>query len=728
MQSILGSDSETNENNVDSLGQAQEEAIDVNASSSMMTEEQEEQLKEAIDDQQSEGAATEHVTETGYLDSGSSNDEKEHQGVPLDPEESTGVVGDQDQGAGFIPVQIEESKPDEAQKESVEENIENPELVQPNDIQQPQDVYHQEAHQQQPDPLFDSDQQRQQEQEQDVEHSHYYPQEHDDQTQEPPHHPQDEFQHQPPPQDESQHNDNHSHLDQGMLPDWLLILLHEHAIIDGDKLALVGIISLTILTLHAINCFINKSSRETPLIRRLAELDRKLFAASNELLILKREQSEKVMTGAGDTCSDDGQMLREMELQLQQTCAELETSRASLMSESERANRILSELESSKREAGLAQDEARQAQEMVEEMIANQGSKTGAAGADEQLMQVVTQLQSQLESQKVVLGKYEPRLKKKEKENKELVSQIKQLRADVANANLEKEKIKKELTDTMRSVEESASKLNEVFKNEEEWKSLSDLLQSQLEEKNVAISDMETEMSSLRSRISVFKNEAESKEEQLEVLRETLDELQNRSLSGKSVTNGDSGNGWDVEEEENGWDTEDIDNIKEVAKLKVENKRNKEMKAALETQLQELKTKLESTSSDMETFKAEADAMKEARDEVVKDHADLERRMEVLTEFFNKKEAELQRQLGLQSAKFGDVSSDAESAARQLVSVTAELDNTKDQVRIIKGELEEQERSLKASVAAQEKKAHENWVAARQAERKLTELQVRHDT
>merc|ERR1712209_373569 len=39
------------------------------------------------------------------------------------------------------------------------------------------------------------------------------------------------------------------------------------------------------------------------------------------------------------------------------------------------------------------------------------------------------------------------------------------------------------------------------------------------------------------------------------------------------------------------------------------------------------------------------------------------------------------------------------------------------------GECEEQERSLKASVAGQEKKAHENWVAARQAERKLTELQ-----
>merc|ERR1711923_200273 len=165
--------------------------------------------------------------------------------------------------------------------------------------------------------------------------------------------------------------------------------------------------------------------------------------------------------------------------------------------------------ESSKQETVTAQEEAKQAQEMVEELIQNQGSKTGS-GADDQLMEVVQQLQSQLESQKVVLGKYEPRLKKKEKENKELVNQIKQLKADVANANLEKEKMKKELTDTMRSVEESSSKLNEVFKNEEEWKSLSDLLQSQLDEKNVAISEMETEMVSLRSRISVFKNEAES--------------------------------------------------------------------------------------------------------------------------------------------------------------------------------------------------------------------------
>ena len=526
-------------------------------------------------------------------------------------------------------------------------------------------------------------------------------------------------------QDENHHQEdqghNHSSSDDQLFPDWFAVLIHDHAIIDGDRLALVAIISVTLLLLHLINSFINKSSQEQPLIKRLADLDRKLFAATNELLILKKEQAESIHSVV-DSGGNNIEALREVELQLQQTCAELETSREILKMESDTTNRILSELESSKQDTVAAQEEAKQAQEMVEELIQNQGSKTGS-GADDQLMAVVQQLQSQLESQKVVLGKYEPRLKRKEKENRELTNQIKQLKADFANANLEKEKVKKELTDTMRSVEESSSKLNEVFKNEEEWKSLSDLLQSQLDEKNLAISDMETEMSSLKSRIAVFKNEAESKEEQLEVLQETLDELHNRS-GNKSVTNGDSGNGWDVEEEDNGWEVEDIEQVKELARLKVENKRNVELKDAMEKELSDLQKQLETTSTEMERFKSEAGSLRDARDEVVKDHSDLQRRMEVLTEFFNKKEAELQRQLGLQSAKFGDVSCDAESSGRQLVCVTSELENTKDQVRIIKTELEDQERSLKSAVAAQEKKAHENWVAARQAERKLTELQV----
>jgi len=136
-----------------------------------------------------------------------------------------------------------------------------------------------------------------------------------------------------------------------------------------------------------------------------------------------------------------------------------------------------------------------------------------------------------------------------------------------------------------------------------------------------------------------------------------------------------------------------------------------------------VKSKLAEVMEDVEKFQSESQSLRETRDFVVAEHVDTQRRLEVLTEFFNKKEAELQKQLGLQSARFGDVATDSESQARQLTAVTSELDSTAGQLKLVRGELDDQERSLKAAVAAQEKKAHENWVAARQAERKLTELQ-----
>merc|ERR1719228_2193636 len=103
---------------------------------------------------------------------------------------------------------------------------------------------------------------------------------------------------------------------------------------------------------------------------------------------------------------------------------------------------LASQLEVTKQEVKTAQEEARQSQEMVEELLSTQKRLQETPGADQKLMEVVGQLQAQLESQKGMLSKYEPRLKKKEKENRDMTKELKQLRADVANANLETEKIK----------------------------------------------------------------------------------------------------------------------------------------------------------------------------------------------------------------------------------------------------------------------------------------------
>merc|ERR1712071_257165 len=52
------------------------------------------------------------------------------------------------------------------------------------------------------------------------------------------------------------------------------------------------------------------------------------------------------------------------------------------------------------------------------------------------------------------------------------------------------------------------------------------------------------------------------------------------------------------------------------------------------------------------------------------------------------------------------------------------LTNYKSQVEALTKEIEEQDRSYKSRLAAQEKRAHENWVTARQLERRLEEMKT----
>ena len=183
----------------------------------------------------------------------------------------------------------------------------------------------------------------------------------------------------------------------GLLPEWLLLLLHDSSVIDGDRLALVVIISITLLALHLINSFVTKSFRETPLIKRLADLDRKLFAATNELLIVKKEQAESKDTSVIDSGAGlEAQAMREVELQLQQTWAELENSRETLRQEAERTNRLVSELEGSRREASLAQDEAKAAQEAAEAKAAADAKAAAEAKAAEEAAKAEAEAKARL--------------------------------------------------------------------------------------------------------------------------------------------------------------------------------------------------------------------------------------------------------------------------------------------------------------------------------------------
>ena len=71
--------------------------------------------------------------------------------------------------------------------------------------------------------------------------------------------------------------------------------------------------------MYLIHLFTDRTARERPLIRRLADLDKKLFQATNELLILRKEVSEGT---AGNTeVQTSPAVLRQLELQVGRTVA-----------------------------------------------------------------------------------------------------------------------------------------------------------------------------------------------------------------------------------------------------------------------------------------------------------------------------------------------------------------------------------------------------------------------
>merc|ERR1712001_269085 len=87
---------------------------------------------------------------------------------------------------------------------------------------------------------------------------------------------------------------------------------------------------------------------------------------------------------------------------------------------------------------------------------------------------------------------------------------------------------------------------------------------------------------------------------------------------------------------------------------------------------------------------------------------------EVLTSYFNQREAGLQKQLGVQTQRLDEVEVDSESVSKKLNMLYDELESYKSQCKSLKQEMEEQERSLKAQNAALEKKQHDSWVTVRQ--------------
>ncbi|KAK3587735.1 hypothetical protein CHS0354_042689 [Potamilus streckersoni] len=138
-------------------------------------------------------------------------------------------------------------------------------------------------------------------------------------------------------------------------------------------------------------------------------------------------------------------------------------------------------------------------------------------------------------------------------------------------------------------------------------------------------------------------------------------------------------------------------------KYRIEIEARKEM----EDQIEQLKKKMETMQTDK--MKAERQC------------TEAQTKLQVLTNYFKEKEADLTRKLGEQEVLKTQNMNKLEYADEKTSQLEQEKEIYRTQVEDLKREISTAERDFRSQIAANEKKAHENWLAARAAERELKE-------
>ncbi|PSN55060.1 hypothetical protein C0J52_04113 [Blattella germanica] len=435
------------------------------------------------------------------------------------------------------------------------------------------------------------------------------------------------------------------------------------------------ITGVTVLVFSLGYFYLEKKRRDGSLVAKINQLEKALLVSSKECLILKDDLdiTKQKLLSIENSSVDSGETVASLNLELEEykvAKTELEDQVSSLEKELEAAT-----------EAGL------ELNRMLSDFLSSQNSS-------DTVMKSVEHLQKQLDSQQATITSLTESLSVKTTENESLQADLNTALEKINSLEEDVHKVNENLTDV----------LSEKLRMEEQLLEKNETLCKEIEEvkntKNSEITELQKEISSLKEKISEINNILVTKESEVSVLQDCLKQL-------KAV---DDGEGDDK-----------LQSLLDVGQTKAELKIMEIERDSLSERLQGEEDARKLLEDHLRIINEEIKRLRESYSESEKEKVEAQKRLEVLTEYFKEKETQLQRELGLQEAMCLQKEGDATSTYERIKSLEEEIENYKSQNETLKKEILDQERGLKCQIASLEKKAHENWVAARQAERRLEE-------
>ncbi|KAK5644722.1 hypothetical protein RI129_006022 [Pyrocoelia pectoralis] len=443
----------------------------------------------------------------------------------------------------------------------------------------------------------------------------------------------------------------------------------ELPIISYKILIVLVITAVTIVIFLWGYAYIDKRGREGILIGKINDLQKQFLITQkeNELLTNKLTDIESEFNEKSISISN------EVVLNLQEELEKEQDSRSLL----EMQVKVLEkELENST-EVGL------ELNRMLSQFLSSENGS-------EILVANIEQLQRQIIEQQDLINGYNDNLNMKETENHEL-----RLEVDINNTK----------------VTELQSELNKMALN------LLKLEEDKDNSQNMYESDLETLKVELNKQNSMLLKEKNKFNEQMKGLTDKYEQVK-RDLELKSneyLLLRDNIN--QIKKIDN--NTDSIKSLLDISTVQAELLQLRKDKQLLVEQLQVennkssiLEGKCDSALHDLNNFKEKYDLADREKVEAVT-------KLEVLDKYFKEREAQLQRELSKQESMWVEKQGEATSTIERIKYMQEELQNYKAQNESLKQEILEQEVQMKSQISVLEKKAHENWVAARQSERKL---------
>jgi len=337
---------------------------------------------------------------------------------------------------------------------------------------------------------------------------------------------------------------------------------------------------------------------------------------------------------------------------------------------------------------------------------------------DEKKMHI-QRLATVVEDQKQEINLCKENIRVKENEMDDLRTDLSEVKELLDNSKVQRNLLQEELSETNASMQRITQLNCDLEKESEVLRKEADSLQSQLDAESEVYGKLNAEMSCLKSKIVLFENECKMKDNEIQALNEVL---KSKLHACKSSVDGTAEtDGWEIDDDD--LLEVDVDELKEEARLRIEKRKAEASNEALEKQIQFLKSEVEENHNLLKEMTSKVESLQFMKEKTNNELKESEQKLGILTEYSNKKEEELLRRLTAESSKVEALMSESESSSKRLNVMMSELEVNKASLKMLKQELEDQELSLKSAYVEAEKKANENWVSARQADRKVQVLQ-----